>query len=187
MLKRGPRHICLGFWSSESTSKKSVLFLAAKCVVNFYNSNRKLWQVAVIVVKFVCVSYHLEGTFIHKAIQRVSDSLGLGWVWETAFFFFFLHLEPVPRWFYWSRNCTWKSTIVITVHGHACQEGSGDQEDVGYLCRDPRTSNNNTAVITSITGIIISILSGWYLCFSSALKWLSMGKWNGIPKSFQFF
>ena len=79
--------------------KKSVLFLAAKCVVNFYNSNRKLWQV------FVCVSYHLEGMFIHKAIQKVSDSLGLGWVWETAFFFFFfLHLEPVPRWFYWSRN-----------------------------------------------------------------------------------
>lgn len=63
--------------------KKSVLFLAAKCVVNFYNSNRKLWQV------FVCVSYHLEGMFIHKAIQKVSDSLGLGWVWETAFFFFF--------------------------------------------------------------------------------------------------
>ena len=96
MLKRGPRHICLGFWSSESTSKKSVLFLAAKCVVNFYNSNRKLWQVAVIVVKFVCVSYHLEGTFIHKAIQRVSDSLGLGWVWETAFFFFFCIWNQCP-------------------------------------------------------------------------------------------
>ena len=129
MLKRGPRHICLGFWSSESTSKKSVLLLAAKCVVNFYNSNRKLWQVAVIVVEFVCVSYHLEGTFIHKAIQRVSDSLGLGWVWETAFFFFFafgtsaqmillvqeLHLEKhycdhspwpcVPGGKWWSGRC----------------------------------------------------------------------------------
>ena len=75
MLKRGPRQIYLGFCPSESTSKKYVLFLAAKCVVNFYNSNRKLWQVAVI-VEFECVSYYLEGMFIHKAIQTVSDSLG---------------------------------------------------------------------------------------------------------------
>lgn len=162
--------------------KKSVLFLAAKCVVNFYNSNRKLWQV------FVCVSYHLEGMFIHKAIQKVSDSLGLGWVWETAFFFFFsCSWNQCPDDFTGPGIGTWKTTIVITVHGHACQEGSGDQEDVGYLCGDPRTSNNNTAVTTSITAIIISILSGWYLCFSNALKWFSMGKWNGIPKSFQFF
>ena len=136
----------------------------------------------------ICVRIISPGGHIHtqsnpESFWFIRSRVGL----RNCFFFFFLHLEPVPRWFYWSRNCTWKSTIVITVHGHACQEGSGDQEDVGYLCRDPRTSNNNTAVITSITGIIISILSGWYLCFSSALKWLSMGKWNGIPKSFQFF
>lgn len=149
------------------------MFLAAKCVVNFYNSNRKLWQVAVI-VEFECVSYHL-GMFIHKAIQTVSDSLGLGWVWETASFFFSLALGTSAQMILWSRNCTWKTTVVIASPWPCMPGGSSDQEDEVSLWRS-RTSNDNTTVITSITGIIISILSGWYLWFFQCLEAILNGK-----------
>lgn len=93
MLKRDPD---ISTWASD-LQRVQVRNLCCFQLLNvwsiFYNSNRKLWQVAVIAVKFVCVSYHLEGIFIHKAIQRVFDSLGLGWVWETAFFSFFFSLH----------------------------------------------------------------------------------------------
>ena len=77
--------------------------------------------------------------------------------------FFFLALVTSAQIILLSRNCTWKTTVVITVHGHAYQEGSGDQEDVRYLCGNPRTSDNNTAVITLSLGSLYQyFLDGIY-------------------------